>query len=81
MSKQELLEKTSFYLEKLTDDKFEEIFHYVEFMYSRNKKVKEENMDFFDFYGKGKGLCKNDSSRSRLIGLSVRISIIKNTGY
>ncbi|MBL0263497.1 MAG: hypothetical protein IPQ05_06365 [Leptospiraceae bacterium] len=47
MSKQELLEKTSFYLEKLTDDKLEEIFHYVEFMYFRNKKVKEENMDFF----------------------------------
>ena len=37
MSKQELLEKTSFYLEKLTDDKLEEIFHYVEFMYFRNK--------------------------------------------
>ena len=52
MSKRELLEKTSFYLEKLTDDKLEEIFHYVEFMYFRNKKVKEENMDFFDFYGK-----------------------------
>ncbi len=55
MSKQELLEKTSFYLEKLTDDKLEEILHYVEFLYFRNKKVKDENMEFFEFYGKGKG--------------------------
>ncbi|MBK9499903.1 MAG: hypothetical protein IPO06_11150 [Leptospiraceae bacterium] len=42
MSKQELLEKTSFYLEKLTDDKLEEIFHYVEFMYFKFMESKRD---------------------------------------
>lgn len=64
MSKQELLEKTSFYLKNLTDDKLEEIFNYVEFLYFRNKKVKEKNMDFFNFYGKGNGLWEIDAQET-----------------
>lgn len=63
MSKQELLEKTSFYLEKLADEKLEEVFHFVEFLYFHYQKSGDKNkaIDFFDFYGKGKGLWKKDA--------------------
>lgn len=47
MSKQELVDKTNSYLEKLPEDNLEEIFHFVEFIYTRYRTPLKDKKDKF----------------------------------